>query len=480
MHTLRRKILLKTYVFFDLITMMAWFVIAVAIEASSESNFTFSAFVGMRVKLNNFAIFFGFVMAWYLIFLTFGIYDTRRLSNRKQEILDLLKATTVGVVLLAASATVFRIRLVTPIFLIVFGTGTMGTGVISRLILRATLTRLRRRGRNLRHLLIVGINHRALEFAREVSSKKELGYMVAGFIDVEDRAGLREFKKAGFIYVSDFDKLHIYLRDHVVDEVAIFLPMKTLYGKASTIIDICEEHGIIVRLPADPFDLRISKSRQDNFEGTQLLTLYTGTMEGPPLLIKRFFDILVSLVAVVALFPLFVVIALFMKASSTGPVFFLQERVGINKRRFHIYKFRTMVPDAEKKMAELEHLNEVRGPAFKIKNDPRITPIGKFLRKTSFDELPQLFNVLKGDMSLVGPRPLPLRDYEGFNEDWQRRRFSVRPGITCLWQVGGRSNVSFDRWMQLDMQYIDNWSLWLDLKILLMTLPAVVRGSGAA
>jgi lipopolysaccharide/colanic/teichoic acid biosynthesis glycosyltransferase len=139
-----------------------------------------------------------------------------------------------------------------------------------------------------------------------------------------------------------------------------------------------------------------------------------------------------------------------------------------------------MVVDAEKRMKEIEHLNEVTGPVFKIKNDPRITPLGRFLRKTSIDELPQLFNVLKGDMSLVGPRPLPIRDYEGFNEDWQRRRFSVRPGITCLWQIGGRSSISFEKWMELDLQYIDKWSLKLDLEILVKTIPAVLRGSGAA
>jgi lipopolysaccharide/colanic/teichoic acid biosynthesis glycosyltransferase len=144
-----------------------------------------------------------------------------------------------------------------------------------------------------------------------------------------------------------------------------------------------------------------------------------------------------------------------------------------------MFKFRTMVVDAERQMEQLQHLNEVSGPVFKIKNDPRITPIGKFLRKTSLDEVPQLFSVLKGDMSLVGPRPLPIRDYEGFNEDWQRRRFSVKPGITCLWQVQGRSSISFEKWMELDLQYIDKWSLWLDFQILLQTIPAVLKGSGA-
>ena len=145
-----------------------------------------------------------------------------------------------------------------------------------------------------------------------------------------------------------------------------------------------------------------------------------------------------------------------------------------------IYKFRTMIPHAEDMLSELEKQNEVSGPVFKIKKDPRITPIGRMLRRTSIDELPQLINVLKGDMSLVGPRPLPFRDYEGFNEDWQRRRFSIRPGITCLWQINGRSAIQFDEWMKLDLQYMDQWSLLLDLKILAQTIPAVWKGSGAA
>jgi exopolysaccharide biosynthesis polyprenyl glycosylphosphotransferase len=190
-------------------------------------------------------------------------------------------------------------------------------------------------------------------------------------------------------------------------------------------------------------------------------------------------DVTFSLGLIVLLSPLLLLVALALKLSSPGPILFTQDRVGYNKRRFLLYKFRTMVQDAEKLQAELETLNEAAGPVFKIKNDPRITRIGKFLRKTSLDELPQLFNVVKGDMSLVGPRPLPLRDYEGFDKDWQRRRFSVRPGITCLWQVSGRSGISFDEWMQLDIQYIDQWSLWLDIKILAKTIPAVLRGEGA-
>jgi len=172
-------------------------------------------------------------------------------------------------------------------------------------------------------------------------------------------------------------------------------------------------------------------------------------------------------------------VAILIKLGSPGPILFIQKRLGLNKRQFNMVKFRTMVVGAEKRMRDVEHLNEVSGPVFKMKHDPRITPLGAFLRKTSIDELPQLFNVFKGEMSLVGPRPLPVRDYEGFNEDWQRRRFSVKPGMTCLWQVHGRSSISFEKWMELDLQYIDGWSLWLDCRILMLTIPADFEGSGA-
>jgi exopolysaccharide biosynthesis polyprenyl glycosylphosphotransferase len=195
--------------------------------------------------------------------------------------------------------------------------------------------------------------------------------------------------------------------------------------------------------------------------------------------VKRVMDFVLSIILLLVLAPLFLIAALLIKFDSKGPVFFMQERVGLGKRRFRLYKFRTMIDGADKKQDELEVLNEVSSPVFKIQKDPRITRLGRILRKTSIDEIPQLINVLKGDMSLVGPRPLPVRDYNGFNQDWHRRRFSVRPGITCLWQVNGRSSIQFEKWMQLDMSYIDNWSLWLDLKIIAKTIPTVLKGSGA-
>ena len=371
--------------------------------------------------------------------------------------------------------------MVTPAFIIVFWTVSTALTILSRLGLRYALQWVRFRGRNLRYMLIAGTNPRAVEFAQKIEKKPELGYRLIGFVDNEYPEN-GEFKKSGFALVANLDDFSNFLRDHVVDEVVISLPMKSLYDRASRIVTLCEEQGIIVRFLSDFFNLKLGKTEAIQFEDSSMITVSTGAMKGWQVLVKRALDLMISLILLIVLSPLFIVIALLIKLTSPGPTFFVQSRVGLNKRRFKLYKFRTMVSGAEKKLAELEHLNEVSGPVFKIKNDPRITLIGKFLRKTSVDELPQLLNVLKGDMSLVGPRPLPVRDYEGFDEDWHRRRFSVRPGITCLWQINGRSNVTFEKWMELDMEYIDKWSLALDLKVLTKNHPCCcpwIRGNVA-
>ena len=278
----------------------------------------------------------------------------------------------------------------------------------------------------------------------------------------------------------DFEGFPEFIRENVVDEVVICLPMKSLYQVCADIVMLSQEQGIIVRVMSDFFHSQSGKSKADYLEGDALVSIYTGAMNGWQVVVKRVLDFILSFVMLLCLLPLLLIASLLIKVTSPGPILFIQDRVGLNKRIFRLFKFRTMVPDAEKKITELEKFNEVSGPVFKMKNDPRITWIGKYLRRSSIDELPQLLNVLKGDMSLVGPRPLPIRDCEGFDKDWQRRRFSVRPGITCLWQIKGRSSISFEKWMELDMDYIDKWSLMLDLKILIMTIPAVLKGSGAS
>jgi exopolysaccharide biosynthesis polyprenyl glycosylphosphotransferase len=274
-------------------------------------------------------------------------------------------------------------------------------------------------------------------------------------------------------------QLESIIAQEPVDEVFITLPRDKYGHLVDAIVRLCEEQGIIVRLWTDMFALKIARWHVDEMDGMPIVTIRSGPSDSWQLAAKRLLDVCGSAICLLALAPIFGLIALLIKLDSPGPVFFRQERVGFYKRRFRLFKFRTMVDGAEQQQQQLESLNEAEGPVFKIKGDPRITRIGKFLRRTSLDELPQLINVLKGEMSLVGPRPLPVRDVERIDVQWHKRRFSVKPGVTCLWQVNGRSNVNFSRWVQMDLEYIDNWTLGLDLKILIKTIPVVLRGSGA-
>jgi len=264
-----------------------------------------------------------------------------------------------------------------------------------------------------------------------------------------------------------------------VDEVIVALPLRRRRDLIEKIVEACEEQGIMVRVRTDLFDLRVARPQVDTIDGVPVVTIRSGPDDGWQLVLKRVIDILGSAALLLLLAPLLLLVALLIRLDSPGPVLFMQERVGLNRRRFKLLKFRTMVQEADKKQELFEALNEADGPVFKIKNDPRVTRLGRVLRQFSIDELPQLINVLKGEMSLVGPRPLPLRDVKLIDAQWHKRRFSVKPGLTCLWQVNGRSDVSFERWVRMDLEYIDTWSLSLDLKILLKTIPVVFRGSGA-
>ena len=481
MRSARRKLLVNAFKLFDCGLMIFAFMVAALAVLHQSRTLTIEEFFSMRVKIQNFAIFSLLMFAWHLIFSLSGLYASRRLSNRRGEVIDVIKGSSLGTFVILLGSVVFHIRLVTALFLAVFWLVSTSIAVSSRLLLRVILAAVRKRGRNLRNMVIVGTNGRALALARRLISLPELGYRIAGFVD-QNWHGMETFRGTGYALASDFGGFPQFLRNSVVDEVVLALPFRSMHDHGSRIAALCEEHGITVRVLTNLFDLKIARSSAEELdgEGDPLITHSTGSVEEWPIVAKRIFDLTISSVVIILLSPVLLVAAILLKLASPGPVLFIQKRLGLNKRRFNVYKFRTMVVDAEKQMREVEHLNEVSGPVFKIKNDPRITPIGRFLRKTSIDELPQLFNVLKGDMSLVGPRPLPVRDYEGFNEDWQRRRFSVKPGITCLWQVRGRSSIPFEKWMELDLQYIDKWSLWLDFQILLRTIPAVLRGSGAA
>lgn len=463
----------------DLGLVLLSFAAATILVAQSDQRFSVSEFLSMRVKLSNCVIFAVILLAWYGLFHSCGLYKSRRFSSKEADIFNVAKAVGLATACLAVGAAMFPITMVTLRFLTffwAFGTLTLG---VSRITLWESIRRGLRDDQNLCHLLIVGTNSRALKFARKIQSQPARGYRIVGFVD-NDWFQLSRFQKSGFKLVCDSAGLPDFLRHNVVDEVVMYLPFRSLYERAAQVARICEQQGLPMRFDGDIFSLKHSGSVTDEFEGAPYIATSSGIRGWASLIAKRAFDIVFSMALLILLSPLLAIVAALVWVTSGRPVLYLQERVGLNKRRFKMYKFRTMIPNAEQMIDQLQAMNEVSGPVFKIKNDPRITPVGRFLRQTSMDELPQLLNVLKGDMSIVGPRPLPVRDYEGFSQDWQRRRFSIHPGITCLWQIMGRSSISFDQWMKLDLQYMDEWSLWLDLKILVRTIPAVLRGAGAA
>jgi exopolysaccharide biosynthesis polyprenyl glycosylphosphotransferase len=331
---------------------------------------------------------------------------------------------------------------------------------------------------NLRQVLILGTNKRAMRFVEDSLRNPDCGHTCVAFVDDGWFAEIPQ-EQSPIPLAGTLDDLPSLLRQKAIDEVVIALPMATFYKCTAAIVSLCETHGIKVRIIGQLFETHMSRPMLTEIETPPVLTVHDPAWSEVSSFTKRLFDVIVSATLLTICLPAFVVVALAIILTSEGPIFFRQTRLGLGKRHFQIFKFRTMVENASEMMQQLEHLNETGGPTFKLKNDPRITQVGAFLRKTSLDELPQLINVLIGDMSMVGPRPLPLRDYAGFSDDRHRRRFSVKPGITCLWQVMGRSNIRFEQWMALDSQYIDQRTFWLDMKILVQTLPAVLRGSGA-
>jgi exopolysaccharide biosynthesis polyprenyl glycosylphosphotransferase len=479
-NTTKRRLFLGMLKVFNLGLMVVTFGIASALNVREQgAGMPLSEFFSVRVKLVNLLAFAVIVFVWHAVFSLCGQYQSQRLASRRVMVGDAAIATTIASLLLGLLGLALHITMITPVFLLVFWICSSVLVAGSRLLIRTLLESVRLHGHNLRFVLILGTNRRALEFARRLEKAPELGYRVLGFVDER----WHEPPVLGLKYhlCCDFEGLAEYLRRNVVDEVANYLPLRSFYEHSARVAALCELHGVFMRFDPRLFDLKIARARAEDFDGNSAhITAHFSPLDSWPLFLKRILDVILSSILLIALSPVLAVVALLVKLTSEGPVLFKQERIGRNKRRFFIYKFRTMVPNAERLMSQVESLNEAQGPVFKIKNDPRITPLGRFLRRTSLDELPQLFNVVKGDMSLVGPRPLPVRDYEGFSEDWQRRRFSVRPGITCLWQVHGRSNIGFEHWMKLDLQYLDEWSIWLDMKILAQTIPAVMKGSGAA
>ena len=466
----------------DLALMFCALSLAIIVNFAPENSQPVSAsaidFFSSRIKVANALLCAMMVIIWYIIFNMQGIYRSHRLSTALDEFREIGRAVFLASVTLLVVAQIGRWPTVT--LATAASVGVIGFVLIGgmRVLLRLNLRRLRLRGHNIKTLLIVGGGPRARWFANEIRQRTNLGYRIIGYVD--DETNFNGHGVKGVPRLGDVEDLPQIIANDVIDEVFVALPIKSQYSQIERAINLLEEQGIMVHLLSDNFPHRLARSRTSEFEGTPLLSLHSA----PPMTwrteIKRLIDIVVASIMLVVLFPLLAFVALAIKLDSQGPVFFIQGRVGFNKRRFRMIKFRTMCADAEARMEEVEHLNEKSGPIFKISKDPRTTRVGKWLRKASIDELPQLINILLGDMSVVGPRPLSVRDALRMEEAWQKRRFSVKPGLTCLWQVSGRSNLSFEQWMELDLEYIDRWSLGLDGMILLRTIPAILLARGAS
>ncbi len=348
----------------------------------------------------------------------------------------------------------------------------------------------RGKGRNFRNLVVCGSGSQAARLIRDVARRPELGIRVRGIASLEkvnvggaEMAFRAQMLESGFIsndcqVVAGVEALTHFLTEMAVDEV-LFADYAGVLKEVEEMVIRCSEQGVRTTLVADLFSFGVTRSELSYFGSMPLIHYQTPPGDRWDLSLKRIIDILVSAVALVLMSPLCVWIAYAIQRDSPGPILFKQKRVGLNGRLFSLYKFRSMYPNAEDLLASLREENEMSGPAFKLTNDPRVTKVGRWIRRHSLDELPQLWNVFRGDMSLVGPRP-PLPHEVRLYDRRERRRLSMRPGLTCTWQVSGRSDITdFESWVQLDLEYIDNWSLGRDFSLLARTVPAVLFGSGA-
>jgi exopolysaccharide biosynthesis polyprenyl glycosylphosphotransferase len=430
------------------------------------------AFLETRLSLKNALILCSAALAWPWVFSAFGLYRFAELSNARVELYRIALACGAGsvfafVTALTSASGAFGFEAVFAFWLTVT-VGTAGARAVARGIpmVRGRL------GGHLLYVVIVGTGSRALRLYQQLMTRPS--YVVLGFVDTVAAVPLH--LPGGPPVLGTLNDLEHILMSHPVDTVHIALPVRSCYSAIEQAISTCEKVGVESCYDADIF--APSRGRPVAHD-TDLLVSRKVVADDSRLWIKRAMDIAGALIGLIVLSPVMLAAAIAVRLTSPGPAIFVQNRMGFNRRYLKMYKFRTMVADAAALQASLEALNEKDGPIFKIEKDPRVTSVGHFLRLTSIDELPQLWNVLKGEMSLVGPRPLPLRDVSRFSEASLMRRFSVKPGLTCLWQINGRSNTSFDRWIELDLEYIDRWSLALDLQILARTVPTVVMGKGA-
>ncbi len=437
------------------------------IRAVDEANYvTYRAYVPMSLMLTAILL-----IAYRLE----GIYGQPWNRPWYDEAYRVINGTTTGVIIMLAITFILRPYFYSRLIFLYAAMSIVILLGLSRWVKAWVLERLRRRGIGVRRALIVGAGEVGRTVMRNIVARSELGYQVVGFVDdnpEKSHTDIGRFKGLG-----DLDNIPRLIQEEKVDEVIITLPWQ-YHRKIISIMAQCERERVLARIVPDLFQLTLSQVDVDDLGGVPLIGVRDISISGGDQIIKRAMDFSASLVGLIVLSPLMLLIAAAIKLDSPGPVLFRQTRVGKGGRHFTLYKFRSMRQGAESEQQQLTDLNEADGPLFKIRDDPRLTHVGKILRRTSLDELPQLYNVLRGEMSLVGPRP-PLPSEVEQYKPWHRKRLEVSPGMTGLWQVSGRSELTFDEMVLLDIYYIENWSPALDTLVFLRTIPRVLFGDGA-
>jgi exopolysaccharide biosynthesis polyprenyl glycosylphosphotransferase len=428
------------------------------------------------VPLDRYLLLLFFILPlWGVLLSIAGFYRSHRTMPLGEEIWGAARVALGGTAILVLLIFGLRLDFVSRWFLVIFGFVNLMLLSAEKVAVRLLSRGVRARGFNFRTALIVGTGPKAAQFSDFLEAHPHWGFRVVGYLD--DDNGHEIGLKGRWPCLGRITDMETVLSREVIDEV-IFVIEKGKLGEYEEALLVAERHGVRAHVSLDIFPHVLARPVLEELDGIPLLTFTTTPSNPVELAAKRAIDLALSLGIFVATIPIQLLAAAAIRLLSGAPVFFRQVRCGLNGRQFTLLKFRTMEPGAEERLAEISHLNEMTGPVFKARRDPRLTRSGRILRRLSIDELPQLWNVIVGDMSLVGPRP-PLPEEVSRYEPWQRRRLSMKPGLTCLWQVSGRSELDFDRWMALDLKYIDTWSPMLDLKILLKTVPAVLSGRGA-
>lgn len=416
-----------------------------------------------------------FLGAWAIVGYVSSFYRDLELTNPIQLVVNVANQLGIVLVLVYAGLYLLQHTDISRAYVLLIGGVDFVLILAARVISYSGVAWMRERHNRYHYFLIVGRGARAREIATLLEESRGMGLRLIGFVDPsEDNADLDTL---GRYQVFPLGSINNILHQHVIDEIVFAVNMQELAG-LETVMQHCANLGIRTRVQLEFLPTSYSRIYLERFRDVQLLSLSCAPDSEFHLFCKRVLDIALSASSLLLLWPVLLLIAGALRVLSPGPILFRQARCGLGGRHFTLYKFRSMVNNAEQLRAELHQLNELDGPVFKISDDPRITPVGRILRRFSLDELPQLWNILRGDMSFVGPRPAIPDEVEQY-EAWQRRRLRMRPGLTCTWVLEGRNHLDFNRWMQLDLAYIDTWSLWLDLKIFLRTIPIVLSGRGA-